>query len=373
MSKWKTFAIALVLCLTLLDPTAGQPPRTYEPMRMTPEYRAARDAVYRQDYEKAAELFLRIGEQNPGTTLGATGLLNAAGFVPEEQKRSVYRKVVSGYPRSRFAAEAGLELITMDYGDWGTNNWRDWVTAADRLAVSFGGPSFARAMGGSRSRLAREVRALPEETQVALTQIYVDTQVILSYRLGQHAQAMDLALFNREAFAGGEWDGKLEGAVEDELEFLKYGQNQPGLADIINPTLKIWSPREGQTKGPRPRIRLEAYTGDTTVTQVDLERLQIRLDGQDLKPFLVVRAKFDRRLKLGKPLETLRLEARPPQRLTPGNHTLEVVVIAHGYKDSVPNLGATRKTWTFRVAGNRDDREDECDDWGDEQEWLRDD
>ncbi|MEW6279744.1 MAG: hypothetical protein AB1758_14045 [Candidatus Eremiobacterota bacterium] len=94
---------------------------------------------------------------------------------------------------------------------------------------------------------------------------------------------------------------------------------------VADPRVRVRSPKQGHVTGPRPRIRLETEVGDVRYDQVDLGRLELRLDGQDLKPYLKVRSKIDRKLRPGKPFERLRLEARPPQPLAPGQPTVELV------------------------------------------------
>ncbi len=143
----------------------------------------------------------------------------------------------------------------------------------------------------------------------------------------------------------------------------------PPQVNFVDPKVKLRSPKSNDNTGPRPRIRFEASV-DFGQARIDQDKIQILLDGQPLTTDRRLRHRLKKNPRPGKWLERIRVEARPAQRLTPGNHRLELVVPTIGYSGTGP--GITRITSSFRVGRDKDREDDECPDWPDDRDWERD-
>ncbi|GMU57514.1 MAG: hypothetical protein AMXMBFR33_66600 [Candidatus Xenobia bacterium] len=354
----------------------GQPPRLYEPFQMTAEFRQAEELVTRKKkFSEGVEALLALAEAHPDTTLGAVSMSSAAYWCAQFDRpraESIYRSLIAAYPNSRFEICAKLNLLNMRFR---RQNMEGYLVECDRLLSSYAAPTIMQVLGGDRSRLAREARLLPLELQYGLDEVYAEARAALSCQLERYADGLKVDLFRRQAFVDVDGnENNIAANLRYDLSFLHYGTWRTGMGTLFaNPTVKLRSPRDGKVTGPRPRIRFETSVGDIRFIQVDLSRIQLTLDGQDMTPYLSVRTKVPHRLRDGHPTEKLRFEARPPMRLSPGLHQAHLVVQVSGYQAKNSGPGQTTLTWTFRVGQNQDNPEDECDEWDDDKEWERDD
>ncbi|MEW6282063.1 MAG: hypothetical protein AB1758_25890 [Candidatus Eremiobacterota bacterium] len=365
-------ACALALLLMVgIGSVPGQGLRTYEPFVPTQEFREAFRLVDGLQFAEAVRRFRKIAAENPGTTLGAECLFYAAGCNESEaDRRAIYHEIIAGYPGSKFEVQARVCLIEMDIPGGGEPR----LLAYDQLARSYGAPPLDGILRwGDRTRLVRQFRTLHTEFQSGLIPVYRGMLNMLELDLRRLEDALRVALFNREAFAFDSIEGsKAVGRVESLVsEIAQGGHVMYQAAPRVDPQVTIRAPRPGHRTGPRPKIRVEIAVGDYRVPQVNLGALEWTLDGQDLKPVMEVRSKIDRSLRLDRPFEQLRLTARPAQRLSGGTHTVSLVVPTAGYQGEGP--GIARLNWTFVVARDCDDADDERDDHEDDDRWERDD
>ena len=361
MRSWLlTWGLVTMLGLSAL-PAGAQVP-AYEEFRPAPEYIQALALVDRGRLAEGVSQWLDIAARNPGTTLAAQSLLQAAFYCPNEgQRESIYRSVASGFPGSRFDLHARLALANLKYR---YDDIPRWIQEVDALIRSVGGPgweSIRRA--GDRGQLTRQYQSLPPETQQGLAVCYRELLNAMVFRLKRFDEALPLALFNHETLPGHDDGGSM-------LVFVLVGgwgaPRQPKVPAVprIDPQVRMKSPKEGQKKGPRPRFRARVQVGDFRYPQVNLSQLQFLVDGVDLRGELVIRSKVDSKLQVGKVLEKLKLTWRPKSPLSQGPHSITLVVPTAGYTGTGP--GISRVTLNFTVRNSRDDEEDECDDDGDD-------
>ncbi len=373
----KAFLVSgLALLFWLTGESHGQPPRTFEPFQMTTEFRQADQLVTNeQKFSEGVDALLALAATHPGTTLGAVSMNRAAYWCAQFDRpraESIYHSLIAAYPNSRFEICARLNLLNMRFRG---QNMEGYLAECDRLLSSYGAPTITQVLSGDRRRLAREARSLPLELQYGLDEVYAEARAALSCQLERYADGLKISLFLRQAFVAVEGnEDSIAADVQYDLSFLNYGTWRTGMGTLFaNPEVKLRSPRDGKVTGPRPRIRFETIVGDIRYSQVDLSRIQLTLDGQDITPYLSVRTKIPHRLRDGHPMEKLRFEVRLPMRLAPGLHQAHLVVQVSGYQAKSTGPGQTTLTWTFRVGQNQDNPEDECDEWDDDQEWERDD
>lgn len=356
--RWRiTCALALLLWL-LPAPVPGQEVRTYEPFVPTQEFREAFRMVDRGQTREGVQKFREIAARNPGTTLGAMSLFRVAfsAETPVEQ-RATYQAIIVGYPRSRFEIDARVALALMDYPEELPR-----LRAYDGIAQAFGGPSLQELLGNqSRTQVVRKLRSLPPEIQDGLAELYPTMGAILQNGLHREEDALRMAMFVREAFINGATSARAASTISYILTIRKFGESAfrgaPTPVPPREPEVTIRSPKSDHQTGPRPKIRVVCTVEDYRQLGINVGGLQLKLDGQDLRPVLEVRTKYDTSLKPNRPYERMLLIARPPQRLSPGRHTITLEVPGGN--------SVARRTWSFRVSRDRDDAEDECDDGDD--------
>lgn len=367
----RKFLVSLSLAIGLLVASStystGTPSyRVYEPFVPSPDYSAAYNLVVKEG--RVAEGVAKFGEvaaQNPGTTLGAVSLLRQAYWSLPENQVAIYQAVVAGYPDSHFAIKAKLSLLDIQYETLP----EQWRVAADQLAQSYGGPALDDILSGQNSpQLSAQMQALDIERQLGLMPIYTELQGYISTQTKQYEAALPLALFNRQNFSQ-YTNANLLNPVQFNLEMLRFGTWKGEPVQVVDPDVRILSPKQGQTKGPRPKIRFQTTVGDYRFAQVDLAKVSLKVDGLDVTSQMAVRSHVRKSLKTrpNSLFERLRFKYRPTQRLNAGVHAVEVVIPTMGYSGTGP--GVARANWTFQVRNGRDDVDDEQVDDGDDDGW----
>lgn len=357
MIRRRYLVARVVALLFVLQYAAGQEEASrYGPFVPTPEYRRAFRLVDEGDRAEGARLFREIAAQNPGTALGAESLFQAAYWSETASLRqAAYLAIIEGYPGSSYEVHARKCLAQIDHPGGSAR-----LQAYDQLAQHFGGPALREILKrGDKNQVVSQFRRLPQEIQGGLVTIYVGIQDILHLTLRRKEDALQVALFNRQAFVFDEVASQqAQSDIYGILSEIKFGH--PGSYAHLpspppqKPTVRVRYPRQGQRTGPRPRIRVECTVGDYRLSQVNLGTLEFTLDGQSLKPLMEVRSKIDTSLKLEQPFERLRLSARPAQPLSPGTHTI-LLRVPGGNSE-------TLLSWTFVVAPG-------CEDEADDEDW----
>ncbi|MBX3110305.1 MAG: hypothetical protein KF743_14080 [Fimbriimonadaceae bacterium] len=363
-------SLALIAGLTVLlgRPLIGQPVVNYEPFVPTPEYRAIQDMINDGKPDTARAAFLALADKYPGTTLSGVCLNQAALWSERGEAQAIYERMRSSFPNSRFEIYARHSLLDLQYGP----NAAVWRAAADQLAQSYGGPSLQTILAGDHlNTMSEQIWALPQEYQMGLYSLYSEMCGSLSFTGGRYQEALPMAQFMRQTF----WKFETRSdqmAWEMELIWMRANGVKPSEYKhvSVNPTIRL-RPRKNGVFGPRPRFTLELSTGPLPLNQVSLSQSRILLDGLDFKPSMKLRSYADLRPKKkkdsNKPFEVLRLSGRPAQPLSPGSHTLSLVIVVSGYSGTGP--GKTTLDFPFRVTGPRDDDDDDCDDDRWDRDW----
>lgn len=362
MRKPTELVILLLILAWALRPGAAQelPEKVYEPFVPTAEYEEAWRLLEAYRFEEFQARMAEIAAANPGTTLGAVCLGKQSVWSEKSDRPRILNAIIAGYPRSRFEVWARLSLLN---GQYGYSDMEGWLADADRLAQSYGGPPLAAILRGrDLDRLSAQVLALPVEIRYGLAQVYGSMQGGLVCQLKQYERAVPLVIFGRQAFSLYS-DGQL--GVKYVVTLARTGTWSRLSTNLVPPTVRVIHPRHGRHTGPRPKIRLELFTGDASIQQIDLTGSTFLLDGQDFRPRLRARIKVDESLKPGRVFERILLSGRPAQPLARGRHTLEIVARSTGYTGSGPGL--TRVVVEFTVGKSHDDdcdrREDDARDW----------
>ncbi len=354
ITRW---ALLLLLSGFLSGPAVGQPVRTYEPFVPTQEFREAFRMVDRGEIRAGVQKFREIAARNPGTTLGAMSLFRVAFWAETSaEQRATYQAIIVEYPRSRFEIDARISLAELDHPE----NLPQ-LQAFDEIVRAYGGPGLQEIVrANNRNQMVRQLRALPTEFQDGLAEVYETMVAILMNGLHRYEDALRLSMFMREAFTRGITSFRAAGNVFAILTIKKLGDRAfkelPPPAPPREPDITIKKPRPDSQTGPRPKIRVECTAGDYRQSYIDVEKIQLKLDGQDLRPVMEVRSKYDPSLRLNQPFERMLLIARPTQRLSPGRHTITL---------EVPARAMAQRSWSFWVSRARDEADDECEDGDD--------
>lgn len=264
-------------------------------------------------------------------------------------------RLEAGFPNSQYDLWAKLERIDLENPD---------PAVADRMAVVLigarTGVDIVDVLKGRRVR----VSGIPLGGYYDyLSEVLQGSgQYTLEHQPGQFPQGnLNLVRFLRESFPF----STTVSSVGDYCQQLQEGPpTVPGL-ESIPPQVRVVSPRPSQTRSTRPRFRIETVVGDFRYGQVDLARLELTVDGIDLKPHLRVTTRLKRHPKLNKPIERLRLEGRLPTNLAPGEHKVHLLVPAEGFSAPGGVVAATTLDWTFRVQSQHDP-DDEREGWCEE-------
>ncbi len=342
--------VGLIVCLGT-TPTRAQlgPFISYPPPEPSPELLAA----LRLGMQSPQEGLVRLREflnQTSDRALAGTLLAQIADFEymagDKVARRSTLNKIVREYPNSNFEVEAAYNLIDLDH-DFDDINGN--IGAIDALGQRFGAP---------------RVQQLAERQPAALTK-FRDLQPDLRKSLGKAYSCLPL-LYSRKkdtksalAFAQISREMKFSGYGPKSILKIVTGKSWDGQT-TQNPVVKVVKPTSHRT-GSRPRIVVEISDGDYREPQLNWDKFQFSLDGQDLKLKAANKSQFDTQLRENHVFERLRLIYRPDTPLAPGQHTLVIYAPVHGYLG--PGLGATRVEYNFLVPPanqrNSNDRDDE--------------
>lgn len=360
--------LGLAITLGLNRPLSGEPPeRIYEPFVASPEFKQAVALLsdtsdYAGKLEEAKSLFAQIASRNPGTTLGAVSLFQQAKYTDAPACVSIYQQIIRNYPRSRFEIKARTCLLQVEYSGDSKAEAKSFVSAGDRLAKSWGGPSLQDI---ARNRVAanNKLHKLSSERQDGLIGLYEQIASEQAEGAKDYEGSLALDLFLRDAkFPQGE--GQLGWTVFYHTVQADLGKwpppEKPRQQTHIDPKIRLLTHRK-QVCGPRPKLVVEIDTSYPGYP-VDLSQLKITLDGQDFLPSLALTSDYRHEQRKGKLIieDRIRLAGRPARNLSQGTHTLNISAEVQTYKAS-GNVGPgkTVAQYSFRVGKSKDDPEDE--------------
>ncbi len=329
--------------------TWARPFIKYPPQRLTPELAAILDeGQYTPaiSLEKIKTLLAKTSDRRLRSSL----LHQAAQFAQMANKRSEGRafllKMVDEYPNSNIDFDARYRLIDLDF-DFDDINGT--IGAVGILVQRFGGPPLEQLAARQQVALSR-IRNLQPDLRNSLGTGY-GCLATLYGRKRDVRRAVAFAQLNREMNFGGEGPRSV---LKDLNQKSWRGQTTQ------NPVVKVLKPTSHRT-GSRPRIVVEISDGDYREPQLNWEKFEFKLDGQDLKMKAMNKSQFDTQLRENRIFERLRMIYRPETPLAPGQHTLLIYAPVHGYKGT--GLGATRLEYRFQVPPpnqrNSNDRDDE--------------
>lgn len=340
------------------------PLREFPPFRVTEAYALATGQIARSHIEEGRQALLRIAQENPNTTLGATSLFTAAFYSSEQQESiALYQRIIAEYPQTRFELQARQGLLSLQ-----ATSKEQWLADADRLIGSYGAPTVQEIVQNP-TRAGTKYRVLPLDYQRAFVQYYdhasanLWNQSRLSEAFAVNQFGMDvLVLVDPESYPG------FASKAWHNLETLNGPDRGP--YPPLNPEVRILKPHGSVPKntGPRPRIRLEARQKGVS-TPISLAKATFRMDGQDIKSDIqVIKHSFNLNLKKTKDyFERLRLAYRPRIDLAPGPH-LFTATIPSGLSKGI-GQGTAQVSIQLDVRRPQDDDDDvdkhDEDDWDD--------
>lgn len=294
----------------------------------------------------------RIAEQNVGTPLGAKSRVLLVGEILSTEEETGLldnlEAIVREYPYSN--VEIYARSIQIDRLPKASI-----AAARSALLTRYGAPTLQEVLA-TRHTAVLKMFSLPAGLREDLSVVYQDEEVSLSG--GNYPSRLVLAQFQRQL--------GFENVDSPEAIIRNMNDNRPYDERLTqDPKVKLIKPSGRQT-GQQPKIVVEISDGDFREPQLDWSELQFRLDGQDLKPMMETRSKFDTKMREGKIFERLRLKYRPSQALAPGGHTIEVVAQTHGYRPQDNGLGLTRFQYTFVVPQPHDNCHNVSDEEGPE-------
>lgn len=356
------------LLLVMLLLAKAQPPSWAQPLNYPPfdaganssaEYRQAVEMIPHGEGVQAIALLKDVAARNPHTTLGATCLFRAAYASQDADRRILYAQVSRDYARSRFDIIARACLINLDTATYPRDH-QGRLQRYDQMLQSFGAPPLANVLSGA-TQASRTMRTLPLEIQKGFDQCCIDMGGTLVW-LHRPDDALSLAIFQRNNFP---FNHGASSRIRYLLAVKRFGDWQGFTAPPDkDPEVHLIQPKQRQTTGPRPRLAWETTVGDWRYAQVDISKVSVLLDGQEIRDQMTVNSKVYGSLSTrpNAVYERLRFSVRPGQPLARGLHRVVITVPVTEYRGMGP--GQARINLEFTVGNPKDEREDDddCDD-----------
>jgi hypothetical protein len=354
-----TILVGLVFAGFLQHPALSEKTLKYPECEDNTEFNAIL-AEYqdRGNYEKALNAYRDLARRNAGRTLGALTSATVARMTSDlEERKAIYQSIIQNYPQSRFEITSKLALLDLNPSSFSA----DPLKSTEDLATSYGGPDLAT-IENHRSRAVTRIRKLPWEYQRGLVFIY--TQLHEFRRANNDIRAaMKVALFLREAFPFlNVRDTEID--LREDYKLLRFGKSK-GARELarVNPQYRLL--RQASSCGPRPKLRIQLWTGPWEFEQVSLSGTNFYLDGRRITTDMEASTLIDKKYNDRDPYEVLTLSYRPDIKLTPGKHVFSGKINTNTWPKG-PNLGGTEFSYEFRVTRGSDDEEDEREDGGDD-------
>lgn len=341
----------IVIVLLFLNCTSWAQERwLYPPSELSPELSATLEKayrfVYRQDFEAARGIYLRLADENAGTSVGA-GCLDSARmtYIYEGDASGIAemeQRIIAEYPGSRFAIKSRFSIVEDQNFNAG---FEEKISAYSDFLEEMGAPRLEGIRAGHAIPQATlQIGALHPETRFALAWVYNSC-----FRLVEDSQeAFNIAKFCRAAFGATRPDN-----VGFETSFrssLKEWKGQDIGGEPSRPTIVIVSPAPNSTVPGGSAISFTLSSGDYRKDQVRLDGLSIMVDGVEVGYNAIVSSEIDESLSEGVNFETVTVMLKPELAL--GAHSVEVSAFAALGKPT-PENSAT-KSWSFFVSGDGD-------------------
>lgn len=350
VSKTKKLTVTVLVAGLLGWSTSwGQTVPRYQKFVPTPEYLQATQLL-EQGLDRPAGVaqLLAIARANPGTTLGAVCLFDAAYYGEDPvQARAIYAEVVRVYPNSVFSLNAMEASMLMDYNSGPT---APRVAAREAEFANLNAPTTAEIMRQPTRSLQR-VRQMDPAFAEGLGDLY-HSQINCLLDLKRYDEALALARLGQSAFPGQEreedFTRQIEGAYIQKFEVpMPLGQSHD-----VPIQLKV---ELSEKCGPRPTLHGLAFTGDFYSRRVQWYKSRVTLDGVDIKPSLNLIASYPKRLRTGQIFEKMSFSFKPATPLAAGRHEFAFHLIT----STQPGHPVLDRTVPFFVEASRRDDDDD--------------
>jgi hypothetical protein len=307
--------------------------------------------IERERYQSALELLENIARSNPNSSLEARALLDIAGITgiylrDTAAARNVYQQVIDQYAGSYYEVVARTERLRLE------GNREEYDAGVAEILAEFGAPSMAEIESGENLEAhVRTMESLPPEIALALSSFYDARGHRLLYRDISPEGALNIALFGRQAF-----DILLPSRATPPLYTLytevlakeiDFPRRDIG-AKLVEPRITPLSPMPDAIVGQEVNIIIELTAGDFRDTPVDLQSVEVQLDGVDITFDLSVSSALQDRLVEGEVFERITLSLQ--RELPVGQHTISV--FASSMSDLNRETAKASETWTFEVSDN---------------------
>jgi hypothetical protein len=345
----------MILALTLVG--WAQERWIYPPTVIDAEDNAAlgeaRRFVNRNNWEPALEIYLRLADENPGTSFGAQALESAvfASLMGGDKvgAEAIRLRIISEYPNSKYDIAAryyGVQAQAFNLRD------QDKIGAYSDFLADQGAPRMEALLAGQGFEQAtQQIRALHPEIRYALSMIYYEGTFLVE----DLEQAANLAKFCRGAFGtvpvpNASFTSRL-------FSILKQWRGKEVGREPSQPDITIVSPTPNSTVGTQHTVSFQLSSGDYRKEQVNLMGLSLKVDGIEQVLNATISGEVDDTLTEGVNFEVLTVSLNPS--LAPGTHTIEVDV--HAGKGAPSPENSATAVWSFTVFSGG----------GGKQWWLR--
>lgn len=339
----------LIVLLTLLTGNVlAQDSWVYPPSDLTPELNLllgeARRQVNLRNFEAAREIYLRLAEENAGTSIGAASLESARMTCiygnDGPGADSIRQRIIAEYPNSRFEIAARFAAVTEQ--TFNAERAQAFLAYSDFLE-QVGAPRLEPLVAGQNFEQASiQVKSLHPEIQFALASIYDDSL----YTLETYEQVANLSRFGRSTFEPMNLDNIsfLTSLVEAlEKNTGKSVGNEPS-----RPTITIVSPLPNSTVAANSSIAFTLSSGDYHFEQARLGSLSVKIDGEEQLQEAIISSEINNTLSEGSDFEVLTVTLT--RNFIIGRHTVEVLAQT-GQGLPTPENSMTAN-WSFTVSEN---------------------
>ncbi len=336
--------LALLLLASLTRPVWGQLPETtdydsdFGPLIREPIFASANAFYENYEWDKALVRYEQIAADHPNTGYEATARICIADIwyrlKQNDRARMETDQVVARFPNSSYWFIARRDQLQ----DRSGLSYRE---ATDQVLTEIGAPSLEQVASGQVDPGFTE-DSLPRYYRWYACKAY---SFMLVSRAAPPAELLNTARFLRRAFP--RTDGSEQKRVLVELMMDLPGvppQNQGMEPEHVPPVILSLQPGPGETASGSLIVR--AGDGNMWQQQIDIEEIQLQVDGQDVTNQLL----YDTDLTLDptRPhFEILTIRYPLPPGLAPGAHSATLTVGDHGTVVSPSNKTVT--TWSFVV------------------------
>ena len=295
-----------------------------------------------------------IAEQNRGTDVGRKALEFLAGHTDEAKSRAFLQQIISDFPGTTHETRARMGLLGWDFED--NPNKEAYIDGCNAIATALGGPSLDEILSsGGSPELTAAIRALGRTKQEQLLEVYPSLQILVGSDYpalipgdtGDGEASQRILLFLRCAFGplGIGYDG-----IEPIARDADAADSFFVPPTFVDPVVTFQSPTPGSSTDPQPIIHARITVGDLNKYQVDLNALQVALDGTDVKGFAAFQMSYGE-IRVDEVFETIDVTYQPTSPLVDGLHTFVLDVPTLQYPGEGPGKTVATLEFTVQTTG----------------------